>query len=194
MVPVRSTFFTQQRDDPLRLSERISADQMRALRKQSDRIQQFPDFAVRVAMTEDRQAEGRFRDENIAGHDLERRAGRVGRVLVVAGCDDTGSPVRHHDLGRTQHMPRRMEGHGHIPEPDLLAIGNRLCRTGEIIAIAQPHDVERFLRRQNCAVSGAGVIGMAMRNQRALHSPYWIDMKASAFAAEPGGNRLQEGL
>jgi len=32
-----------------------------------------------------------------------------------------------------------------VAEPDFLAIADRLRRAGEIIAIAQPHHVERFL-------------------------------------------------
>ena len=78
----------QQRDHALRLAERIGADEMRALGKQRDRAQQLGDLAVGIAVAEHRQREGRLGDEHVARHQLERRAGRIGDVLVVAGGDD----------------------------------------------------------------------------------------------------------
>ncbi len=57
---------TNERDDALRLAERIGADQMRALGKQFDRAQQLGDLARRVAVAEHRQPERRLGDEGIA--------------------------------------------------------------------------------------------------------------------------------
>ena len=63
-------------------------------------------------MAEHRQAEGRLGDEDIAGHRLERRAGRVGAALVVARDDDAQAACLHHDLRGAEHMAGRMEGDG----------------------------------------------------------------------------------
>ena len=65
---------------------------------------------------------------------------------------------------------------------------------GEIVAIAQPHHVERFLRRQHLAMAGPGMVGMAMRDHRALDRPHRIDMKAAGLAAQAGGDRHQDVL
>src|SRR3569623_1660850 len=145
-------------------------------------------------MAEDRLAKGGFRDENIAGHDLERRACRIWCVLVITGRNNARSPACHRDLSRAQHMSRGMKGYGHVLKPDALTVGNRLRRTGEIIAITQPHNIERIMRRQYRAVAGTGLVGMAMRVECALHGPHRIDLKATVFAAKPSGNRLQEWL
>ena len=55
---------------------------MRALRKQRDRMQELGDFAVGVAVPEHRQREGRLGDEDVAGDELERRAGRIGATFL----------------------------------------------------------------------------------------------------------------
>ncbi len=74
----------QQRDDALGLAERVGADEMRALGEEGNRAQELCDFGCGIAMTEHRQAERRLGDEHVARHEFERRAGRIGRVLVVA--------------------------------------------------------------------------------------------------------------
>ena len=67
-----------ERDDALRLAERIGADEMRPLGKQRDRMQQLGDLAVGIAVAEHRQSERRLGDEHVASDQLERRAGRIG--------------------------------------------------------------------------------------------------------------------
>ena len=185
---------TKQRDHPLRLAERISADQMRALRKQRDRSQQLFDFVRRIAVAKHRQAESGLGDEHIARHHLERRAGRIGRVLVVAGGDDAGILAGHRDLRRAQHVAGGVKFDLDVAEPQFLAIGDGLRAAGEIIAIAQPHHVERLLRGQYRAVAGTGVVGMAMGDHGALDRPHRIDMEVTRLAAQPGGNRHQDVL
>jgi len=87
-----------------------------------------------------------------------------------------------------------MKCHGDVAEPDLLAIADRLRGPGKILAIAQPHDVECFLRRQHRAVAGTGVVGMAMGNDGPLDRPHRVDMKAARLAAQPGRYRCQDVL
>ena len=167
---------------------------MRALRKQRHRGQQLLDLIGRVAMAKHRQAEGGLGDEDVARHHLERRAGRIGRILVVAGRDDAGVLAGDRDLRRAQHMAGGMEFDRDVAEPDLFAIADRLRRAGEILAIAQPHDVERFLRRQHRAMAGAGMVGMAVRDHGALDGADRIDMEAARLAAQAGGDRHQDVL
>src|SRR6476620_7635234 len=139
---------------------------MRTLRKQRDRSQQLAYFRGRIAMTEHRQSERGLGDEDITPNYLERRAGRVMHVLVVAGGDNPEATMRDRDLRRTQHMPRGMKRDRDIAQPYLLPIGNHLRRAREIIAVTQPHDVERFLRRQHRPVARTGMIGMTVSDDR----------------------------
>ena len=44
------------------------------------------------------------------GHELERRAGRVGDILVIAGGDDPAALALDRDLRRAEHMAGGMEG------------------------------------------------------------------------------------
>ena len=165
---------------------------MRALGKQFDRAQQFGDFARCVVMAEYRQPEGRFGNKNVARHQFERRAGRVRQILVVAGSDDAHAFALDLDLGRAEHMPGRMKAHRRIAELDRLAVAHGLRRAGEIVAVAQPHDVERFLRRQNRAMPGPGVVGVAMRDQGLVDRAGRIDMKAAGLATNTRRRRNQD--
>ena len=60
---------------------------------------------------------------------------------------------------------------------DALAIANGLRAPGEVVAIAQPHEIERFLRRQDGTVTGAGVIAMGMCDEGTLDRMRWIDVE-----------------
>ena len=78
------------------------------------------------------------------------------------------------------------------PRADAFAVADRLGRAGKVLAVAQPHQIERFLRRQHRAVAGAGMIGMGMRDQRPLNRPRRIDMKGAELAAHAGRRRHQD--
>ena len=83
--------------------------------------------------------------------------------------------------------------------PDLtklqfLAIGDRLRGPCEIVAIAQPHHVERLLRGEHRAVARPGVVGMAMGDQGALHGANRVDMEAARLATKTGGSWQQDVL
>jgi hypothetical protein len=186
--------FAKQRDHALRLAERIGADQMRPLRKQRDRGQELPDLVAGGTVTKHRQPEGGLGDEDIAGHHFERRAGGVRRVLVVAGGDDAGVLAGHRDLRRAQHMAGGVKFEGDITEFYRFAIGDGLGAAGKMVAVAQPHHVERFLRGQHRAMAGPGVVGMAVGDHGALDRPHRIDMKAAGLAAQTGGDGHQDVL
>ncbi|HEY7600083.1 MAG TPA: tetratricopeptide repeat protein, partial [Candidatus Limnocylindrales bacterium] len=144
-----------------------------------------------VAVPEHRQAEGRLGDEHVAALQLERRAGRVGNVLVVAGGDDPEALAVDLDLHRAEHVAGRMEAHGGTAERQALARRHGLRRAGEIVAIAQPHHVEGFLRRQHRAMAGAGVVGMAVGDHGLVHRPGRVDVKAAGLAAHARRRRHQ---
>ena len=96
------------------------------------------------------------------------------------------------DLRRAEHVAGRMKRHRRAVELHALAVADRLRRTGEILAVAQPHEVERLLRRQYRAMAGAGMVGMGVRDQRPLDRPGRIDMKAAALAAHAGRRQRQD--
>src|ERR1700752_2869179 len=81
-----------------------------------------------------------------------------------------------------------------IAEPDLLTIAHSPRRTGKVLAIAQPHNVERLLRRQHRAMAGARMVGMAMGDHGPLDRAYRIDVEIAGFAVETGGNGAEDVL
>ena len=81
-----------------------------------------------------------------------------------------------------------------VAELQFLAIGDGLRAAGKIVAVAQPHHVERFLRRQHRAVAGSGVVGMAVGDHGALHRAHRIDVEAAGLAAQAGGDGHQDVL
>ena len=151
-------------DQSLRLAERIGADQHAARRIGVQRLEQPVDLGAGIGMAEHRQAERRLGDEHVARHRLERRAGRVGAALIVARHDNALAPVLQHDLRRAQDMAGGHEPRGDVAQPHGLAIADRLA---VLVAIARRHDRQRVGRRQDGAMPAAGVIGMAVRDQRA---------------------------
>ena len=80
-----------QRHDPLRLAERIGADDMGALGKERDRVEQLADLVARVRVAEHRQAEGRLGDEHVAGDHLIGEAGGVARRACSRPTPPRGS-------------------------------------------------------------------------------------------------------
>src|SRR5436190_19062447 len=91
-------------------------------------------------------------------------------------------------------MAGRVKLYGNAAEPDLLAVGDRLRVTRKILAIAQPHHVERFPGGEHRAMAGPGVVGMAMGDDGALDRPHRVDMEGAFLAAEAGGDRHQDVL
>ena len=77
------------------------------------------------------------------------------------------------------------------PRLDALAVADRLGRAGEILAVAQPHEIERLLRRQHRAMTGARMVGMAVRDQRLFDRPGRVDVEVAELAAHAGGRRRE---
>ena len=115
-------------------------------------------------VAEHRQSESRLGYEYIAWDQFELRAGRIGDIFVIAGGNDTQPVAFDMDLSRTEHVAGGMEADICAVEFHELAIANRLCAAGELVAVAQAHDVEGFLCCQDCAVPGARMVGVAMRD------------------------------
>jgi hypothetical protein len=86
-------------------------------------------------------------------------------------------------------MPGGVERDCRPGQRDTFAIWERLGTAGEILAVAKPHEVERFLGRQHGTMAGAGMIGMGVGNDRAFDRSGRVDMEAAAFAADPGRRR-----
>ena len=146
----------QQGHDPLRLAERVGADDMGALGEQRDGIEELTHLARRVRHPEDRQAEGRLGDEDIAGHHLEGQAGRVVGALVIARDHHPHALRLDGDLGRAEDMAGRRETHRHVADADVLAEHRLLARLAEILAVAHGHDPQGLARGQHLAVAGTG--------------------------------------
>src|SRR5689334_1186872 len=142
-------------------------------------------------MTKHRQAKGRLGDEDIAGHQFERETGGVGDVLIVAGGDYAQTIAFHSDLRRTEDVAGGMETHARAVKFQLLSVPYGLRAAGKILAIAQAHDVECFLGRQNGTMASSRVVGVAVRDKGFVDRTGWIDMEAARLAtnARRGWNK-----
>ena len=152
---------------------------MGAFGKQRQRVEQFGDLQTRVAVAEDRQRKRRFGNEKIARHELEWRAGRIGHVLVIAGSHHAQPISLDQRLRRAEHVAGRMQRHFYLAHAHTFTVARGLHRTREIVAVSQTHQVERFLRRQDRAVTGPRVVGMRVGDQRAFYRPCRIDMEGT---------------
>jgi len=157
---------------------------MGALREEAERGQQPIDLVGIVRMAEDRQAESRLGDEDVAGHRLERRAGRVGAALVVARDDDPGAVMLQHDLGAAQHMAGRSQPELDRAERQALAIAERLQAAARCVAEAHPHDRQGTRRRQHPLMAGPRMVAMAVADHRPVDRPARIDVETAGLAIE----------
>jgi hypothetical protein len=155
-------------DDALRLAEAIGADEVGPLRLARNRSEQTSDLGLGRFVAKDGKREGRLGDEHVARHDLERRAGRVGGALVVAG--DNGAlavPVEHHLRG-AEDVPSGRETHVDAVDRLRRAVRQGLEGAGALRPHAHLHDLDGFVGRQHGPVAGARVIRVAMRNDGAI--------------------------
>ena len=146
----------QQRHHALRLAERIGADDVRALRKERHGGEELAHLGPGVRVAEDRQTEGRLRDEHVAGHDFVGRAGRVLGPLVVARNDEPRAAGLDGDLRRAEHVAGGGEAHHRVAEPHRLAEPRLLGPSREIAAVAHGHDPQGLPRRQHAPGGRSG--------------------------------------
>ena len=82
-------------------------------------------------------------------------------------------------------MPGRHQSDLDGAPRDALAIGGRLGGLREILAIACRYDRQGLRRRQNRAMAAAGMVGMAMSDDRPGHGAHGIDVKIPRWAIKP---------
>jgi hypothetical protein len=82
-------------------------------------------------------------------------------------------------------MAGRMEAHADFAEPQGFTVGDGLGAAGEVLAVAQAHQVEGFARGEHRAMTRAGVIGVSMGDEGARNRPHRVDMKVAGLAAQP---------
>ena len=131
-------------------------------------------------------------------HQLERRAGRIGDVLVVAGRDDAQCRCTSTAIcAEPSTWPAGWNVTVAPPSVDASRRSAIACvRAGEILAVAQPHQVERLLRRQHRAVAGARVVGMAMGDtarSRPAGSDRYGSRRAGSKRPAGGGIKMSSG-
>ncbi len=85
-----------------------------------------------------------------------------------------------------------MERRGDAADVDGPSEFGHLRRLGEVLAVAHGHDAERLGGGEHRAVPGAGMVGMAVRDQRAGHGPDGIDVDARDRAIEAGRRGQEE--
>src|SRR5262249_13596850 len=116
---------------------------------------------------EDRQRESGFADEGVAADGLERSAGRVGGKLVIARDDPYFAAVLDPHLRGPQDMPSRMQVNARLADGYRFAVGGGLKVPGGPEAGAE----QGFSRPggQTGTGTGAGVVGMGVRDDRTVH-------------------------
>ena len=189
LVPGRA----QLRDHALRLSQRIGANEHAAVGMGAQPVEELGHLFLDRRMAEDRQAEGGLGDEYVAGDDFERRAGRIGAALVVAGDDHALARMFEQDLRAAQNMARRHIGRIDAAlQADRLAIFDRhsLVRNlaGTVFgacAIAQFHDRERFGRRHRAAMPTACMVCMTVGHERMIDGTRGIDPAIGRLDIDP---------
>jgi hypothetical protein len=67
-----------------------------------------------------------------------------------------------------------------------------LLAAAEILTVTDAHDIQRLARGQHRAMAGAGVIGMAMGDERPRHRAHGIDIKIARRTIETLGRGIQE--
>src|SRR5690606_35593149 len=137
----------------------------------------------------DRQAEGGFGNEGIAGHDLERRAGRVGIALVVAGMHPYLAADLDPHLRRAEDVTGRVQRHPGLAEPDRAAVLQPLQ-----LHLAQPLPQQRqaLPACQVAAAAGTGMVGVGVGDDRADDAGRGIDVEIAGRAVQPGPGRHQQ--
>ena len=126
----------------------------------------------------DGQTEGRLGDEAVASKKLEGRAGGVGLALVVAAEDRHISPVLDPHLGRAQDVACRVQRQAIAVEVDDLPVFQQLDRG--LVPKACPEDMAALAGCQVMPAAFAGVIGVCVSDDGAIHGAPGVDVKPPA--------------
>src|SRR5690606_22402901 len=89
-------------------------------------------------------------------------------------------------------MARRVEGNPDAADCLGFTKGSFFRRSGEILAIADRHDVERLTRGEHSAMTGSGMVGVAVGDQRAFNRANGIDVEIPFGTPEPFRAQTQE--
>ena len=119
VVPARSKLG----DDPLRFSERISANQHAPARIGMQAVKQPVDLATGLGVAEHRKPERGLGDEDIARHRHEAGAGRVRAAFVITGNHHLLALIVEDDLRRSEHVTCGDEADVNIADAKGLTIG-----------------------------------------------------------------------
>lgn len=175
---------TDQFDDPLCLAKRIGTNDMASVRLGLDRGQKTGDFPRRVRMLEHRQAKGGFGYEKIAGHQFKGLCRAVGMRLVVTCHNRDTALIGQSDLGAAKDMPGWKQSDCHRPVDKRFAKVEFLERSSAVGTISLFHDGDCLRRRQHMFMSGTGMVGMPMSDDRAPDRTCRVDIGVDWFYIE----------
>jgi len=133
---------------------------------------------------EDRQRESGFADEGVAADGLERSAGRVGGKLVIARDDPYLAAVLDPHLRGPEDVSGRMERNARLADGYRFAIGGGL----NVWAGPEAGAEQGFSRPGGQTGTGTrtGVVGMRVRDDRAVHRLPRIHEEIPGCTVEPG--------
>ena len=182
----------EHRQNALRLAHRVREQNAGAPRLpvRAPPVLDLRDGLRGIAPAEDRQAEGRFGDERVAAHRLERRAGGVGSEFVVARDHPDFAAAFDANLRGPEDVSGRMEGDADLSDADRGAVGLGLdCG---VVIHARPQQGLSRKRGQIGARTAAGVVAMSVSNQRAIDGEGRVDMEIPGRAVQAGFANLQK--
>ncbi len=155
-------------------------------------MQQPADLVDCRRMAEDGQPERGFGHEHVAGLDAEGRASGIGAALVIARDDDAGAGMLQHHLRRAENMAGGDQAQADIADLQGFVVFQRLRSGLHLGAIAYAHDRQRRRSRERACVAGARMVGMAVRDHRALDRLGRVDEKPAGLDKSPcGSGRIQ---
>ena len=179
-------------DDPLRLAERVSADQHAAA--DGSECSRWSSRSISLPVSGWRKT-GR---PNVASvmkmsQGTGTKPGQVGSgaALVVARHDDLLALVLKHDLRAAEHMAG-----GDVADIDLAdadAFRHKRSAWPDLRPVANFHDRQRLGRRQHCAMAAARMIAVAVGDQRLGLGLRWVDPRVGGPHVDALRVRLDPG-
>jgi hypothetical protein len=118
----------------------------------------------------------------VALQQLEGRARGVGLDLVVAAEDRHVPPVLDPHLGRAQDVAGWVQRQAIAVEVEGLAVLQQLDRC--LVSQARPEDMAPFAGRQVMPAPLAGVIGVRVGDDGALHGAPGVDVESAGLAGK----------